>query len=121
VGFALWFSREPAPPETRPGELSTANVPELQPKAPEVSKAEEKPSTPQTLPDGWIGFRHSGAYVAKFFMSWKEGGQPKSWKSGEKTAGYSEVIQLKGNASEINITAQAATGLAWVRGAPSSS
>ena len=64
-------------------------------------------------PHGWIGFKHSGAYVAKFFMNWKEGNQPKSWRSGNKTAGYSEVIQLKGNAREINITAQAATGLAW--------
>jgi thiol-activated cytolysin len=64
-------------------------------------------------PHGWIGFKHSGAYVAKFFMNWKEGDQPKSWSSGKKTAGYSEVIPLKGNAREINITAQAATGLAW--------
>jgi thiol-activated cytolysin len=66
-------------------------------------------------PHGWIGFKHSGAYIAKFFMNWKEGNQPKSWSSGNKTAGYSEVIRLKGNAREINITAQAATGLAWDR------
>ncbi len=66
-------------------------------------------------PHGWIGFKHSGAYVAKFFMTWKEGNQPKSWSSGNKTAGYSQVIHLKGNAREINITAQAATGLAWDR------
>jgi thiol-activated cytolysin len=64
-------------------------------------------------PHGWIGFRHSGAYIAKFFMNWKEGNQPKSWSSGKKTAGYSDVIKLKGNARDINITAQAATGLAW--------
>jgi thiol-activated cytolysin len=64
-------------------------------------------------PHGWIGFKHSGAYVAKFFMNWKEGGQPKSWSSGKKTVGYSDVIRLKGNARDINITAQAATGLAW--------
>ena len=64
-------------------------------------------------PHGWIGFRHSGAYVAKFFMKWKEGNQPKFWRSGKKTAGYFQVIQLKGNAHDIKITAQAATGLAW--------
>ena len=64
-------------------------------------------------PHGWIGFKHSGAYVAKFFMNWKEGGQSKSWSSGNKTAGYSDTIKLKGNAREIDITAQAATGLAW--------
>jgi thiol-activated cytolysin len=64
-------------------------------------------------PHGWIGFKHSGAYVAKFYVNWKEGNQAKSWSSGNKTAGYSEVIHLKGNAREINITAQAATGLVW--------
>ena len=64
-------------------------------------------------PHGWIGFKHSGAYIAKFYMNWKEGDQAKSWSSGKKTAGYSEVIHLKGNAREINITAQAATGLIW--------
>jgi len=113
VGLALWVSREATPPATKPAGPSLAKVPEPQPKAPEASKAEVKPSTPQPLPDGWIGFRHSGAYIAKFFMNWKEGDQPKSWSSGEKTAGYSEVILLKGNAREINITSQAATGLAW--------
>lgn len=67
----------------------------------------------ERYPHGWIGFKHSGAYVAKFYMNWKEGDQPKSWRSGKKTAGYSEIIQLKGNAREIHITAQAATGLVW--------
>lgn len=67
----------------------------------------------QRYPHGWIGFKHSGAYVAKFYMNWKEGDQAKSWSSGKKTAGYSEVIHLKGNAHNIEITAQAATGLAW--------
>jgi thiol-activated cytolysin len=64
-------------------------------------------------PHGWIGFKHSGAYIAKFYMNWKEGDQAKSWSSDKKTVGYSDVIQLKGNARDINITAQAATGLAW--------
>jgi len=64
--------------------------------------------------EGFIGFKHSGAYVAKFFMNWTEDGQPRSWSSGKKTAGYSKVIRLKGNAREITITAQADTGLGWV-------
>ncbi|MFC1843354.1 thiol-activated cytolysin family protein [Thermodesulfobacteriota bacterium] len=67
----------------------------------------------ERYPHGWIGFKHSGAYIAKFYMNWKEGDQQKSWKSGKKTAGYSDVIQLKGNAREIKITAQAMTGLVW--------
>lgn len=64
-------------------------------------------------PHGWVGFKHSGAYVAKFFLTWKEGQQPRTWSSGNKTAGFSERIPLKGNAREITLTAQAATGLVW--------
>lgn len=64
-------------------------------------------------PHGWIRVRHAGAYVAKFFVSWKEGDQARSWSSGKKTAGYQEVIPLKGNARDIQITAQAQTGLVW--------
>lgn len=64
-------------------------------------------------PHGWIGFKNSGAYIAKFFMNWREGDQTKSWSSGKKTAGYMDKIHLKGNARDITITAQAATGLIW--------
>lgn len=70
-------------------------------------------ATNAALPGGWLGFRHSGAYVAKFYLSWVEDGQPKSWSSGRKTAGYSDVIQLKESAREIKLAAQAATGLVW--------
>ena len=70
----------------------------------------DKKAAPET---SWIGFKHSGAYVAKFYLNWTEDGQPKSWSSGSKTAGYSEVIFLKANAREIKISAQAATGLVW--------
>ena len=62
---------------------------------------------------GWIGFKHSGAYIAKFYMNWKEGNQPKSWSSGKKGVGYLDKIELKGNARDINITAQVDTGFGW--------
>lgn len=69
---------------------------------------------PKPVPEkGWVGFKHSAGYVAKFYVNWKVDGQPKSWSSGNKTAGYSDVIWLDGNVSEVKITAQAATGLAW--------
>ena len=69
----------------------------------------------ERYPHGWIGFRHAGAYVAKFYLNWTEDGQKKSWSSGKKTAGFKEIIPLKGNARNIQITAQAATGLVWDR------
>jgi len=64
-------------------------------------------------PDGWIGFKNSGAYVAKFFMSWTEEGKPKSWSSGKRAAGYTEQIRLPANAKNIHIHAQAHTGFRW--------
>ena len=64
-------------------------------------------------PHGWIEFKHSGWYVAKFYLSWTEDGKPKSWASGQKTAGYSQKIYLKNNPKNIHIVAQAKTGLIW--------
>ncbi len=64
-------------------------------------------------PHGWIGFKHSGVYIAKFYMNWKEGDQQKSWSSGKKAVGYMDKIQLKGNAHDINIAAQVNTGFGW--------
>jgi len=64
-------------------------------------------------PDGWIGFKHGGAYVAKFFMSWTEDGKPKGWSSGKRAVRYTERILLSGKAKNITINAQAFTGFRW--------
>jgi thiol-activated cytolysin len=64
-------------------------------------------------PHGWIGFRHNGAYVAKFFLLWKEGEEVKSWKSDRQPAGFQHTVFLKGNAHEMIATAQAFTGGSW--------
>jgi hypothetical protein len=72
------------------------------------------PVPPKPFPEkDWVAFKHSGGYVAKFYVNWKSNSQPQSWSSGNKTVGYSDVIWLNGNVSEVKITAQAATGLAW--------
>ncbi len=80
-----------------------------------TQSATNKPGlvVPPVAQKGWIAFKHSGGYVAKFYVNWKSNSQPQSWSSGNKTAGYSDVIWLEGNVSEIKINAQAATGLAW--------
>jgi thiol-activated cytolysin len=64
-------------------------------------------------PHGWIGFRNSGGFVAKFYMNWKEGDQLKSWSSGTWHARENERIELKGNARDININGQFHTGVKW--------
>jgi len=70
-------------------------------------------------PNGWIGLWQDGAYVAKFTVTWQgtdaEGnpGTTQEWDSGEQTVGYSYTLDLPGDASNIHITAQEATGLAW--------
>lgn len=72
------------------------------------------PGVIQPVPEkAWVGFKNSGAYVAKFYVNWKEDGQPKSWASGNKTAGQSAVVWLTGNVTEIKINAQANTGFNW--------
>lgn len=78
----------------------------------------------ETFSSGSIFLRHDGAYVAMFAVSWDEytfdenGNEKverKEWGSNwlNVTAGYSTVINLPGNARNINIMAQGATGLAW--------
>jgi thiol-activated cytolysin len=70
-------------------------------------------------PNGFVKVHHSGGYVAKFEVTWTEAdatgnfNQNRSWRSGEKTAGYSCQIDLPGDARNVRLKAQAATGLIW--------
>jgi len=72
-----------------------------------------------TYPNGFVRLRHSGAYVAKFQVTWEEPdakgnyGVTKNWESGEKTAGYSYQVDLPGDARNVHLRAWAATGLVW--------
>ena len=60
---------------------------------------------------GAANIYHKGAYVAKFYLSWIENGASKLWKSGKVGAGYDRMIDLPANAQNINLNAQAMTGL----------
>jgi thiol-activated cytolysin len=70
-------------------------------------------------PNGWVGLWQDGAYVARFRVSWQTNdaqgspGAVAQWESGERTVGYSEKLNLPGDASNIHITAEDATGLIW--------
>jgi thiol-activated cytolysin len=73
--------------------------------------------TYERYPYGVIGLKHQGAYVAKFYVNWKEGDEAKSWSSGKVTSGWHSdpVIKLKGNAHDIHIQLQSSTGISWVK------
>jgi thiol-activated cytolysin len=69
-------------------------------------------------PNGYVKLRHSGAYVGSFRVDWEEPDangqyQPRSWSSGDQTAGYTHQINLPGDARKVNLRAWAATGLIW--------
>lgn len=69
-------------------------------------------------PNGFVRLKHSGAYVAKFYVNWEEGNtkgdfEARSWESGKQTAGYSNQVNLPGDARNVRLRAEAATGLAW--------
>ncbi|WP_158292066.1 thiol-activated cytolysin family protein [Paracraurococcus ruber] len=69
-------------------------------------------------PNGFIRFHHSGAYVAKFHATWQEPtgtGQtiPRAWESGKQTAGYDQTVNIPGDAQNLRLRAEAATGLVW--------
>ena len=63
--------------------------------------------------NGFVGFRHDGAYVAKFEINYTVDGRRKSWKSGNKTAGWQQQLSLPGNAKNVEVKAWAYTGLVW--------
>lgn len=74
---------------------------------------------------GELELEHTGAYVAKFTVSWQEitgydeNGNEKTitqnWPENgkHKTAPYDTRIALGGNVRRINVKAEGATGLAW--------
>lgn len=62
----------------------------------------------------WISFKHEGAYVAKFYLSWEDDDGPHKWASGTKAVGYSYRYVFKGKYTRnIKINAQAHTGFKW--------
>ncbi len=69
--------------------------------------------------NGFVRLVHAGAYVAKFEVNWMEPDAngdytiEHHWESGEKTSGYSEQIDLPGDAKAVRIKAWAMTGLVW--------
>jgi thiol-activated cytolysin len=67
--------------------------------------------------NGFVRFDHAGGYVAKFEIDWgampKATTQNRQWTSGEKTAGYSESIDIPGDAKNVHLKAWAMTGLVW--------
>ncbi len=60
-----------------------------------------------------VKIANSGAYVAKFKITYVLKGSYKSWNSGSKTAGWSDTITLPVGATAVKVTAQAHTGLSW--------
>lgn len=70
-------------------------------------------------PNAFVRFRHAGAYVAKFQIDWVEADihgnytQSRSWQSGKKSAGWSETVDLPGDAHNLRLRAWAMTGLLW--------
>ncbi|MCA8953891.1 MAG: hypothetical protein KDE27_30555 [Planctomycetes bacterium] len=62
---------------------------------------------------GVIELIHGGGYVAHFEVSYELGGRRKTWKSGDKTLGWSTTRTIPGHASHVRIKATNYTGLLW--------
>lgn len=79
----------------------------------------------ETFSKGNLILEHKGAYVASFHVDWEEinyvngsvNSVHNSWPQNGKnlTAPFSTTIPLPGNARNINIKAEGATGLLWER------
>ena len=65
-----------------------------------------------------IKLEHAGGYVARVTVGWSEPDangvlQPKNKYFGDLTAGWTKTMNFPGDAVNININAEAATGLVW--------
>jgi len=73
----------------------------------------------QEFANGYVDLKLTGGFVGKFDVKWKEASDngrtmvDKSYASGNKTAGWSTRVWLPGDAKDITITGDHATGLAW--------
>ena len=69
--------------------------------------------------NGYVVVQNSGAYVARFRVSWLKTADdgrtlaPDSWESGDTTASYRKTVELPGDAKQVKITAEEYTGLVW--------
>lgn len=72
-----------------------------------------------SYPNAFEKIVHSGAYVAKFSVAWTQNDQngnptvSNSWQSGNQTEGYTQTVNLPGDATDVLLNAQAETGLVW--------
>ena len=89
-----------------------------------LGRSEYVTTESEVFTSGNLKLIHTGAYVARFNVDWKEvsfdkdGNEiltKKEWgQNGKnKTAKYEEVICLPANARDIHVTAEGKTGLVW--------
>lgn len=70
-------------------------------------------------PNGFVRLRTTGGYVAKFQVTWTQADASgnytidKNWESGNKTAGWSQQVDVPGDARNLRLRGWAATGLVW--------
>ncbi len=88
------------------------------------SSTEYVTTTSTEYTSGTLNLKHSGGYIAKFYVDWKErsyndaGNEvltSKSWGENDKskTAPFSTTIPLPANATGIHVKATEKTGLVW--------
>ena len=63
--------------------------------------------------NGYVKFVHDGGYVANFSVKYKVKGKSENCIYKGKTAGFSKTCPLPGDANNIDISAEAHTGLVW--------
>ncbi len=63
----------------------------------------------------WIRLVNKGAFDAKFYVQYKEGGEVVTWESGQQNTLYEKVVHLPADTRTVLLNAQAWTLLTWNR------
>ena len=64
-------------------------------------------------PNGFVKLSQTGGYVGRWFVKWTSAGKSQEYKSGNKTSPLKKTVDLPGDAKNVQILAQAMTGLVW--------
>lgn len=67
----------------------------------------------QVYTKSYIEAHNSGAYVAKYRVTYTQDGQSKEFNSGDFTAGFTKRTDIPANALNIKFKAEAYTGILW--------
>jgi hypothetical protein len=99
---------------TESGALELGNIqPGWQSAQWQRNRASSVASTSPSTTNGWVAFLNSGAYVARYTLTYTMNGQSQSFETGNVTVGMTRRFDIPASATNVKAKGEFLTGLAW--------